>query len=398
MFQRKRIEASLNLEEYEVSTTRGFLPKDDPLLELPDYFEAWENAALHLPKVLISGHVRTWLASLPKLETNLLSGRASLDRAMLLLSYFGSSWVWGEEKVSNCIPANIAVPWTEVAERLGRPPILSYASHALNNWRRLDTARGIELGNIARLLNFMGGLDEEWFVLVHIAIEANAGPAITASVRLRAALVEDDDATAIESLQQIAATLRVLRSILERMTENCDPYIYYRRVRPFIFGWAANPALPNGVTYDGVAKWEGRGQKFRGETGAQSAIIPALDAALGVRFQRNEEFTEHLVQLRDYMPPKHRQLIEMLEEEDRKLRCRDWVARRSGADRMLADAYNEVIEEVYAFRKQHLIFAGAYIARQQPKSSSNPTGTGTGGTPFMVYLKDHAEQTLAHRV
>jgi indoleamine 2,3-dioxygenase len=389
---------TFDLKEYEVSATRGFLPEDDPLLELPDYFKAWENVASDLPKVLMSGHVRVWLASLPRLETGLLSDRASLDRAMLILSYFGSSWVWGEEEVSDRIPANIAVPWNEVAERLGRPPILSYASHALNNWRRLDATRGIELGNVVRLLNFMGGLDEEWFVLIHIAIEANAGPAIAASVRLRAALAEDDDATAIESLQQIAATLHLLRSILERMTENCDPYIYYRRVRPFIFGWAANPALPNGVIYNGVAKWGGRGQKFRGETGAQSAIIPALDAALGVRFHGNEEFTEHLVQLRDYMPPKHRRLIEVLEEEDRKLRCRDWIARRSGANRMLADAYNDAIEEVYAFRKQHLIFAGAYIARQQLKSSSNPTGTGTGGTPFMIYLKDHAEQTLAHRV
>jgi indoleamine 2,3-dioxygenase len=215
---------------------------------------------------------------------------------------------------------------------------------------------------------------------------------------LRAAVIDDDDTAATESLQQIAATLRILRSTLERMTENCDPYIYYRRVRPFIFGWAGNPALPDGVFYDGVTKWKGQGQKFRGETGAQSAIIPTLDAALGVRFQGNPEFTEHLVQLRDYMPPKHRQLIEVLENEDRMLRCRDWVASRSGASRLLADAYNDAIEEVYAFRRQHLIFAGAYIARQQPKSSSNPIGTGTGGTPFMVYLKDHAEQTLAHRV
>jgi indoleamine 2,3-dioxygenase len=65
---------------------------------------------------------------------------------------------------------------------------------------------------------------------------AGAGPGIAACVRLRAALAEDDDAAAIESLRQIAATLRVVRSILDRMTESCDPYIYYRRVRPFIFG------------------------------------------------------------------------------------------------------------------------------------------------------------------
>jgi len=83
-----------------------------------------------------------------------------------------------------------------------------------------------------------------------------------------------------------------------------------------IFGWAGNPALPDGVFYEGVAKWEGHGQKFRGETGAQSAIIPSLDAALGVRFLGDEEFAEHLLQLRDYMPPKHRAFVERLEEEE----------------------------------------------------------------------------------
>ena len=105
MFEQNPIEPSLNLTEYDVSIARGFLPEDDPLLKLPNYFEAWEDAAQNLPKVLISGQVRTWLASLPRLQTDQLSDRSLLDRAMLILSYFGSSWVWGEEKVNNCIPA-----------------------------------------------------------------------------------------------------------------------------------------------------------------------------------------------------------------------------------------------------------------------------------------------------
>lgn len=42
----------------------------------------------------------------------------------------------------------------------------------------MDPARPIELGNIVCLNNFMGGLDEEWFRLVHVEIEARAGPAL----------------------------------------------------------------------------------------------------------------------------------------------------------------------------------------------------------------------------
>ncbi len=45
---------------------------------------------------------------------------------------------------------------------LGRPPVLSYASYALDNWRRIDRKNPIDLGNIALLQNFLGGQDEEY--------------------------------------------------------------------------------------------------------------------------------------------------------------------------------------------------------------------------------------------
>src|SRR5882757_4186151 len=187
----------ISLEDYDVSLERGFLPNKDPLLALPAYYQPWDDGARDLPKLLLSGSVRPWLASIPKLETDRLLDQRSLDRAMLILSYFGSAWVWGEAEVNDRIPENIAIPWCQVAERLDRPPILSYASHALNNWRRIDETRGVELGNIVRLLNFLGGIDEEWFVVVHIAIEANAGPAIASAVGLRAAIMADNHAAAV---------------------------------------------------------------------------------------------------------------------------------------------------------------------------------------------------------
>ena len=39
----------------------------------------------------------------------------------------------------------------------------------------LDAAKPVELGNVCRLLNFLGGQDEEHFSMVHVAIEARAG-------------------------------------------------------------------------------------------------------------------------------------------------------------------------------------------------------------------------------
>ena len=68
---------------------------------------------------------------------------------------------------------------------------------------------------------------------------------------------------------------------LRRMPERCDPYVYFTRVRPFIHGWKNHPALPQGLRYEGVAELDGP-QQLRGETGAQSTIVPVLDALLGV--------------------------------------------------------------------------------------------------------------------
>ncbi len=41
----------------------------------------------------------------------------------------------------------------------------------------------VDLGNICCLNNFLGGIDEEWFRLVHVAVEAKAAPAVAAMLR-----------------------------------------------------------------------------------------------------------------------------------------------------------------------------------------------------------------------
>lgn len=386
----------MELSQFQIDAERGFLPSEDPLANLPENFALWEECIHELPKRLVTGNVRQWINKLPRLKTELLTERPLQDRAMLILSYLGHAWVWGETQVSDVIPENIAVPWYEVAEKLGRPPILSYASHALVNWKRLDLEHGIELDNISRLANFLGGQDEEWFVLIHIAIEAHAGPAIQACVTLQHALNTQDMPTIIDSLSTIARVAEKLVSILERMVEKCDPYIYYHRVRSFIFGWEGNPALPNGVAYEGVANWKGSGQKFRGETGAQSSVVPSLDAALSIRFEENNVFSQHLLQLRTYMPPLHRRFVELLEANDSRLQCRQFVVTHN--DVPMAEAYNAAVQQIYRFRTLHLKLAGMYIAKQQSGAASNPTGTGTGGTPFLAYLNDHAEKTLIWKI
>jgi indoleamine 2,3-dioxygenase len=371
----------------QVDSERGFLPLLDPLVCLPTEYSVWDEIGYDLPKLLAAGRARCVIDRLPVLDAAALPDEAA-PRAMLVLSFLGHAYVhetW-RSAVADVLPAALARPWFTVASRLGRPPILSYASYALDNWRRLDPGGPIALGNIALLQNFLGGLDEEWFVTVHVQIEAQAAPALIALPRVQQAVLDADSAALTAGLETVAAALELMNHTLLRMPENCDPYIYYHRVRPFIHGWQLHP-----VVYSGVAEYTGVPQTFHGETGAQSSIIPCLDAALGIR-HRSDELRVYLAAMRQYMPRHHVRFLEQLESGPS---VRSFVVNSANAS--LRTAYTACVEGVEKFRSTHLEYAASYI-QHQAQIGTNSTTYGTGGTPFMRYLKKHRDETTRHRL
>ncbi|MCP9456069.1 MAG: indoleamine 2,3-dioxygenase, partial [Nitrospira sp.] len=293
------------------------------------------------------------------------------------------------------IPAQLSGPWHEIATRVGRPPVLSYASYALDNWRRLDKLKPIQLDNIVLLQNFLGGIDEEWFVVVHIQIERQAGHGLDGLVRAINAASQGNDEEVRSGLRALAAAQIAMRDTLLRMKERCDPYIYYTRVRPYIHGWKNNPSLPAGLIYEQVKAYREQPQQFRGETGAQSTIVPCLDAGLGIR-HAPDPLTVYLQEMRDYMPPRHRAFLETLEsrtdDQGRPL-LSGYVRDRKRRHPELWSAYSHCIDLLAQFREIHIGYADAYIHRQHQTHTSNPTSVGTGGTPFMTYLQKHLDET-----
>jgi indoleamine 2,3-dioxygenase len=377
----------------DVHPERGFLPAADPLRELPPGFAAWEERAHDLGRWILSGRARQAIDWMPLLDPAALADGPELRRAMLLLSFLGHAYVWCGSRPASRIPDVLAVPWAAVADRLGRPPVLSYASYALDNWRRLDRDAGFELSNLALLQNFTGGADEDWFVLVHVAIEAAAAPALGA-LRPACAAARDGDAEKLTSqLECIAVSLERMRALLERMPEWCDPVIYYRRVRPWIHGWKDHPALPEGLIYEGVAAFGGKPQQLRGETGAQSAIVPALDAALGIR-HADDPLRVYLREMREYQPPAQRAFVTELEAST----VRDCVLAHREVASALGRAYDACVAELARFRTLHLEYAARYIHQQTQAGAGNPTAVGTGGTPFLSYLLKHRDETERQRI
>ncbi len=380
---------SIALESHGMTPARGFLPDRDPLTELPRGFEPWEEVARDLGKLLVAGRARRAIAALPMLGLDGLEDERALRRAMVVLSFLGHATVWGEDPPLPRVPECLAVPWCAVAARLGRPPILSYASYALDNWRRIDPDGPIDLDNIAIVQNFLGGADEDWFIGIHVETEAKAAPALREIPRaLAAARAQDEDALAA-SLAGIARALESVVAVLRRMPEYCDPYIYYRRVRPYIHGWKDNSVVPEGIVYEGVAAFAGKPQMFRGETGAQSGIVPALDAALGV-VHGDDPLRRYLIEMRDYMPPDHRAFVEAVEAAPSIRAFVESLGAGSDARR----AHDACLHWLESFRSVHLEFAASYINDQSETGPANATAVGTGGTPFMAYLKKHRDDCV----
>lgn len=380
------------LTDFGLTKERGFLPHQDPLRRIArSEFNEWEEVAVNLPKYMAGLSVRRVVDSLPPFPLSKLNDSRELQRAMVILSFIGHAYVFGADPVVESLPSILAVPWSEVADKLGRPPVLSYESYALDNWHRIDPTGPIAIGNIALNQNFLGGIDEEWFVIIHVDIEAQAGLALASIASGRDAVIAGDVRALEASLKTLTKPLEGMYRSLCRMGEHCDPYVYFNRVRPYIHGWKNNPALPNGLLYEGSPNYQD-GQFFRGETGAQSGIIPSLDGFLGVGHS-DDPLKAYLMEMRLYMPSKHREFLEATESGPS---TRMFVEQNRATSPSLTTMYNECVEWVEKFRSKHLEYAVTYIANQAQKNAANPSQVGTGGTPFVKYLTKHRDETGQH--
>ena len=359
----------------------GFLPNKISTL-LSNEFDDVEHIAKNLPKILANNQIEYEVLNL---ETEKDISNLSIDeleRAMLLYSYIGHGYIWGGTSIEKVIPKNISKTWYKISQKLDRPPILSYASYALNNWKLQDVNKPFDLENIRILQNFLGGMDEDWFIMIHIAIEQEAKEILN---NLKTYYLDKNEDQSY--LENALVSIKKINQIMNRMPEKCDPFIYYNRVRPYIFGWKNNPATPNGVIYEGVEEYGGTPQLFRGETGAQSSIVPALDALLGVTHS-NDPLKEYLDEMRLYMPKEHRNLLNDLDQWSENNRSKSI---REDSSVLLSD---EIIKEVHAFRNKHLEYARIYIHEQSLSNQNNSNVVGTGGTPFMKYLDKHLQETV----
>ncbi|AGA26825.1 PrnB family protein [Singulisphaera acidiphila] len=353
--------------------THGFLPAEDPLIRFGDgsEFAPLDELGDNLPSLLEDPGFRSYarglrLPPLPVTDPSLPVLRLYYVR----LGFLASAYInqVGAEPMRS-LPSNIAVPLCDVCARLERPPILSYDGYALFNWKRFDPAGPIALGNIDTVQNFVKLYDEHWFILVHVEIEAIAARLLAAFFDAEQAVAAGDRSALDAAMRRVVGAVWEQVRVLRRIPEKMDPALYYKTFRPYIRFFES-------VVYEGV---DIAPMDQRGETGAQSSVVPALVAFLKIP-HKPTRLTDHLEDMRRYMPAEHRAFLRRVEA---------MPSVRDLADKTL---FNEALEALASFRETHLNFAQEYIARwvEDPR--------GTGGTPYLEWLGQLIAETRAYKV
>jgi indoleamine 2,3-dioxygenase len=256
---------------------RGFLPDPDPLTAFPPdcEFSVLDEIGRDLPSLLHDRGFRQYARALTIPPWP--AGRAQPGDLPLMRLYYvrvgflASAYInqVGAEP-ARVLPASMAIPLGGICKLLKRPPILSYDGYALYNWKRFRTDGPIALGNIDTIQNFVHLYDEHWFILVHVEIEAHAARILDAIARVQDGLSNDDAAIVNESVWTIADAVNEQIKVLRRIPEKMDSKLYYKTFRPYIRFF--EDVVYEGVEHNGNAA--AMRMNFRGETGAQSSIIP----------------------------------------------------------------------------------------------------------------------------
>ncbi|KAJ9664975.1 hypothetical protein H2201_004839 [Coniosporium apollinis] len=399
------------LPAFMVSTTRGFLPRQDPITTLPNDFDALESILSRMPIKTASGTPGllanftlgpTVHKELPDLTSAIEKYRDDLplmnalyrDYAFLASAYLlepcherfmrGENYGLGRQS----LPSSIALPIVKVAEIAGFKPFMEYAgSYALFNYRLVEPDLGLEYSNLRLIRAFEHGLDPEsseaGFVLVHVAMVRHSGALVSGAVAALDGCARRDREAFNAGLVQVIDALVEVNKVMNTMWRHSKP-AQYTSFRTFIFGITKQTMFPNGVVYEGVSE---EPMSFRGESGANDSMIPLCDNLLQITMPETP-LTDILRDFRSYRPGNHREFLEAVKD------CAEGNGLRSYAleDAGSAALYLRALNQVRDFRWRHWCFTREYVLKQ----TKYPVAT--GGSPIVTWLPNQLQAVLAQMV
>nr|POE73124.1 indoleamine 2,3-dioxygenase [Quercus suber] len=421
-------------EDYDVSVETGFLAALPPLECLPDtYYEPWEYVMKNMQGLMLSKRLREVVDKLPVLTTERLTEEPQWRRAYSILGFIAHAYIWGGGKPMEWVPPPLSIPFMEICRHLELPPVATYAGLVLWNWKPIfDSERSDSLANLDMIDTFTGSLDEKWFYLVSVAFEARGAPLIPLMLHAIEAAERGERDTVTNCLRSFAERLEELGNLLTRMYDNCDPYVFYNRLRPYLAGSKnmADAGLPNGVIFDnGGPINKQRYVQFSGGSNAQSSIIQFFDIVLSVEHRPigqsphgsqpggkkklSRPSDNFILDMRRYMPGPHARFLRSVEQV---ANIRSFVQEHK-YDHQLTVAFDACLAMLSGLRDKHMQIVSRYIVipshaakkaqaakaeekqaelavrTKKPASTEKKELRGTGGSSLISFLRQARDET-----
>lgn len=374
----------------------------EPLTELPPYYKPWLEIALQLPELVYSHELRSRVDRMPLLSSQYLQTHRELRLAHLALGATTMCYVWqeGEKNTVKVLPRNLALPFWEVSQRLGLPPIFVHADAALANWKKRDPEKPFEMENLDLVVRLPGGESLRGFFLVTLLVELAAVPALKSIPTVFRGVSCGHTEAVAQALHNISKSIHEMTEALKLMHVYVEPAVFYGVIRIYLSGWKDNPIMPNGIIYEGV---DPEPMEFSGGSAAQSSLLHCFDELLGIKHEAKAE--AFLARMRDYMPPAHKQMIQDISIQPP---LRNFVQQQH--DEQLNQAFQLCVTKLIELRSYHINVVSRFItvpaarARQlrvQDEHTEDmvrkaPTALeerGTGGSSIMGFLKAVRDKT-----
>ena len=192
-------------------------------------------------------------------------------------------------------------------------------------------------------------------------------------------------------LDRLASVIDELTEILENVRTDCDPAVFFNRIRVW---------FPGGKLVYDLEGGESAEEEWMGSSAAQSSIIQALDAFMGIEPLTHKPQEKYDVQpsdgskmaflarMRLYLPADHRAFLEELNRFGQQMRTfiLDHPDRELSVKTM--EAYNRAIDAMQKFRSGHIRIVALYVTAQQRKGEKSDGTGGTSGVPFLKCIRD----------
>ncbi|PWN86919.1 hypothetical protein FA10DRAFT_269995 [Acaromyces ingoldii] len=411
--------------QFLVSKSRGFLPRQDPLAELPADFATLDSLLKRM--TVLQPQDRNGDRSMGLLGTGdfgsavlkelqpegreVQAVRAAIAKgdsrliSALFRDYCFATSAYLLEPVDvayrktgryapgrNRLPAQLAVPLKLLADELGHFPFMEYASsYALMNYRVKDDdykgfAGRYSFENLELIRAFQDADgSEKGFILVHVEMVSFSGQLVSATEAAMLAASQDDMPAFESHMRRMLETYRKIQVSMESMWKRSKPQDYLK-LRSFIFGTGpkdTNPMFPEGVVYEGV---DTKPMHFRGESGANDQLVPLGDNFLEItKHHPDNDLTKILREFREYRPATHRSYTASLEIRASEIGIRSLAMKTSPLSKAL---YILLVDQIREFRARHWRFAQAYII----KATKFPLAT--GGSEMARYLPNNLKTVL----